>query len=126
MKCQVCGDDNINGICENADDNGESQDCSGACAYGHQLGPNVSLVVRLCDSGNDFSRGCLSGVMDEVSDFSALHSVWKSPKMSHLNFSILAFSTIFCPIKTDLSGNSVWPQASDFQKLAKMNHFWHI
>ena len=28
-----------------------------------------------------------------------LHIVWKSPKMSHLKFSILAFSTNFCPIK---------------------------
>ena len=31
------------------------------------------------------------------------------PKMSHLNFSSLVFSINFCPIKTDLSGNSVWP-----------------
>ena len=31
--------------------------------------------------------------------------------MSH--FGIL---TIFCPIKIDLSGNTVWPQASGFQK----------
>ena len=43
--------------------------------------------------------------------------------MSHLNISILAFSTNFCPIKTDLSGNTVWPQASDFQKLAKLAIF---
>ena len=49
------------------------------------------------------------------------HSVWKSPKMSH--FWILAFSTNFWPIKTDLSGNTVWPQASGFQKLAKMDTF---
>ena len=55
-----------------------------------------------------------------------LHSVWKSPKMSHLNFPILAFSTNFSPIKTDLSGNTVWPQASGFQKLAKMDNFWHF
>ena len=41
-----------------------------------------------------------------------------------LIFGILAFSTNFCPIKTDLSGNTVRPQASDFQKLAKMDHFW--
>ena len=32
----------------------------------------------------------------------------------------------FCPIKTDLSGNTVWPQTSVFQKLAKMDHFWHF
>ena len=54
------------------------------------------------------------------------HSVWKSPRMSDLNFSILAFSTYFWPIKTDLSGNSVWPQALGFQKLAKLDHFWHF
>ena len=41
-------------------------------------------------------------------------------------FWILAFSTNFCPIKTDLPGNSVWPQASDFQKLAKMDDFWYF
>ena len=39
---------------------------------------------------------------------------------------ILAFSTKFCPIKTDLSGNTVWPKASGFQKLLKMDHFWHF
>ena len=55
-----------------------------------------------------------------------MHIVWKSLKMSHLNFLILAFSTNFCPIKTDMSGNTVWPQASGFQKLAKMEHFWHF
>ena len=38
-------------------------------------------------------------------------------------FLILTFSTIFCPIKTDLSGNTVWPKASNFQKLAKMDNF---
>ena len=55
-----------------------------------------------------------------------LHIVWKLVKMSHLKFWILAFSTTFCLIKTDLSGNTVWPQASGFQKLAKMDHFWHF
>ena len=39
---------------------------------------------------------------------------------------ILAFSTNFCFIKSDLSGNTVWPQASSFQKLAKIDHFWHF
>ena len=37
-------------------------------------------------------------------------------------FWILVFSKNFCPIKTDLSGNR--PNASGFQKLAKMDHFW--
>ena len=52
--------------------------------------------------------------------------VWKLLKMSHLNFWILAFSTNFCPIKTDLSGNTVWPLASGCQKLAKIDHFSHF
>ena len=52
-----------------------------------------------------------------------LHIVWKLLKMSHLNFWNLAFSNNFCPIKTDLSGNTVWPQASGFQRLAKLDHF---
>ena len=44
-----------------------------------------------------------------------MHCVWKLLKISHLNLWILAFYTIFCPIKSNLSGNTVWPQASDFQ-----------
>ena len=32
----------------------------------------------------------------------------------------MAFSTNFCPIKNDLSGNTVWLQISVFQKLAKL------
>ena len=32
----------------------------------------------------------------------------------------------FCPIKIELSGNIVSAQASGFQKLAKMDHFWHF
>ena len=55
-----------------------------------------------------------------------LHIVWKLLKMSHLNFWILAFYTNFCPIKIDPSGNTVWPQASGFQKLAKMDYLWHF
>ena len=36
---------------------------------------------------------------------------------------ILAFSTNFCSIKSDLSGSAVWPQASAFEKLAKLTIF---
>ena len=46
------------------------------------------------------------------------HNVWKLLKMSHFNFSILSFSTNFCPIKIDLSGNT-----SSFSKLAKLDLF---
>ena len=46
--------------------------------------------------------------------------------MLHLDFSILAFFTNFCPIKSDLSGNTIWPQAPSFQKLAKIDHFGHF
>ena len=33
-----------------------------------------------------------------------------------------AFSTNICPIKTDLSDDTVWPQASGFQKLATLHY----
>ena len=39
------------------------------------------------------------------------------------NFSIWAFSTNLCPIKSDLSGNIVWLQFSGFPNLAKIDHF---
>ena len=45
------------------------------------------------------------------------------PKCRIWIFLILALSSNFCP---DLSGNSVWPQASGFQNLAQMDHFWHF
>ena len=38
-------------------------------------------------------------------------------------FRLLAFSINFCLINSDLSGNTVWPQASGFQKLAKLTIF---
>ena len=43
-----------------------------------------------------------------------------------ISFLVLAFFTNFCPIKTDLSGNTVWPQALGFQNLAKMDIFWQF
>ena len=47
------------------------------------------------------------------------HCLKMTPEVAFA-FSILAFSTKFCPIKIDLSGNTVWPQAPGFQKLAKI------
>ena len=41
-------------------------------------------------------------------------------------FEFWHFPPFFVPIKTDLSGNTVWPQASGFQKLAKIDLFWHF
>ena len=51
------------------------------------------------------------------------HIVWKSPKNVSFDFWILAFSANFCPTEIDLSGNTVWPQASGFQKLVKLTIF---
>ena len=53
-----------------------------------------------------------------------LHIVWNYSKCRSWIF--LAFSTNFWPIKTNLSGNPVWPQASGFQKLAKTGPFWYF
>ena len=35
----------------------------------------------------------------------------------------MAFATNFCPITSDLSGNTVWPQTSSFQKSSKWTIF---
>ena len=43
--------------------------------------------------------------------------------LTQFNISILAFSTNFCPLKIDLSGNTLGPIASRFLKLAKMYLF---
>ena len=49
-----------------------------------------------------------------------MYIVGKLPPMYHLKFSILAFSAIFCPTEIDLSGNTLWPPAPGFPKLAKL------
>ena len=49
----------------------------------------------------------------------SLSTLKTSLKMSHVYFSILAFFINFCPIKIDLSGDTVGPQTSVFKKLAK-------
>ena len=50
----------------------------------------------------------------------------KIPQMSHRNSWILAFPLVFS-FKSDLSGNTVWPQPSNFlNKTAKIERFWHF
>ena len=91
--------------------------------------PKYPLYVRnlsVCTGAPDRYLAWNKRLFNKKAQHSWLHSVWKSPKISHLNFSILAFSTNFCPIKTELSGNSVWLQALGFHKLAKLDHFWHF
>ena len=57
-------------------------------------------------------------------DYLALvHMFENHSKCCIWNFGFWAFSTNFWPIKTDLSCNTVLPQALGFQKLAKMDHF---
>ena len=43
--------------------------------------------------------------------------------MSDLKLEILGSFINFCPIKSDLSGYTVWPQASSFQKKPRKNDF---
>ena len=52
----------------------------------------------------------------KIASFNVFTLFENHPKCLILNSLILAFSTNFCPIKTDMSGNTVWPQASVFQK----------
>ena len=80
-------------------------------------------IVVLLDFGKNMDVWNSVLKVIHQSFFPRLAHCLKITQMSHINFSILAFSTNFSPIKTDLSGNTVWPQASGFQKLAKMDHF---
>ena len=59
----------------------------------------------------------------KVKFFHNFHIVWKSLKMSHLNFKILAFSTNFCTFKSDLSGNTNWPKVEVFKDSPKLTIF---
>ena len=49
---------------------------------------------------------------------------WKILKnVAFKRFLILVFSTNFCPIKIDLSGNTIWLQTSGFQKMRLLMWF---
>ena len=65
-------------------------------------------------------------VLHDFEDKDLITMFENHPKMSDSKFQILAFSTNFCPIKSYISGNTVWKVASDFQKLAKLSNFWHF
>ena len=84
---------------------------------------NTKIATFPWQNSNSFGGwsmdiACGVVLLAAFSTYPQVHIVWI--------FGILAFSTNFCPIKTDLSGNTVWLQASDFQKLVKMDHFWHF
>ena len=55
-----------------------------------------------------------------VNNFNLTRKCMKITQNVELKFLILAFSINFCPIKSDLSDNTVWPQALWFQKFAKI------
>ena len=81
------------------------------------LKPNYNLLnFWLIDNGARWYK-----ILQKVSFQSQFYfSDVKLLKMSHFKFSILAFSTNFCPIKVDLSGNTVWPQTTGFKILPKL------
>ena len=39
-----------------------------------------------------------------------------------ISYNVLKKKSFFCPTKSDLSGNTIWPQAPSIQKLAKIEH----
>ena len=73
-------------------------------AYGHTVLPDRPLLKRTKIGRNGRKCQNLKILMR--------HFGWISNimKMSHLNFTILAFSTYYCPINIDPYGNSVWPE----------------
>ena len=103
-------------------------------ALGNQCFPHQNFCYKNLDWGQAFLCTTLLILLVAEKKLNRLMKrFWKILKSSTVfensskcSIWILAFSTNFCPIKTDLSGNTVWPQASGFQKLAKMDHFGHF
>ena len=104
-------------------------------SLGRQCSVTLALLLQAMINGqekwrdyeNEADEGCICQSHQTWEKHLAYHSGWQAALGAHIvwkwRFWILAFSTNFCPIKTDLSGNSVWPKASGFQKFAKMDHF---
>ena len=82
--------------------------------------PHSILVSSYNISTQVFRRWCWSACFLSYYSSSAL-TLFENYSNCHIW--MLAFSNNFCPIKT---GNTVWPQASSFQKVPKMDHFWHF
>ena len=59
-------------------------------------------------------------------DVRMIHIVWKSPKMSHLSCSILAFSIIFCPNKMTCLVTLFDRKFQVFKKLVILAIFLHF
>ena len=68
-----------------------------------------------------FSFSAWQGVVFSHNTIYTMHTVFQNHRKCRIW--ILAFSTNFCPIKTDLSGKNSWPQASGFQKLTIFDIF---
>ena len=81
------------------------------------------ILLKLWLVANVWRKKCGAAILTTKFGHWVFHVGWKSPKMSHLNCSILAFSTNFCPFKIDLSGNTVWPKTSWFEKMQNWP-FW--
>ena len=78
------------------------------------LKPNYNLLnFWLIDNGARWYK-----ILQKVSFQSQFYfSDAKLLKMSHFRFSILAFSTNFCPIKIDLSGHTFWLASQSWMEL---------
>ena len=79
-------------------------------------GIRIPTLYFRSDPSGDRTRVYDKNNVRKADDFAycALNVDWKSHKMSHDFFLILAFSINLCPMKVDLSGNTVWPQVSGF------------
>ena len=60
--------------------------------------------------------------------FAHCQSIFGYQITQNVGFKFLIFGIFhqFLSIRIDLSGNTVWPQALGFQKLAKIDDFWHF
>ena len=76
---------------------------------------NIRTSVNLCEASGSSNS--------PVASISHVLGITLFENYSKCRIWILAFSTNFCPIKDDLSGNTVWPQASVFLKTRQNGPF---
>ena len=74
----------------------------------------------------NFATNCKSQKDRQFRNSISTQCLKMTQNVAYVFFLVLAFFTNFCPIKSDLSGNTIRPKSSGFQKLAKIDYFWHF
>ena len=101
-------------------ENSFGKNCNQCIFGGTKLQANCHLLPNNARAGNFIKK---SVGIHKTEQIRVIQSQISDQKCLIWIFAFWHFSQIFGPIKTDLSGNNVWPQASAFQKLVKIDNF---